>query len=388
MEKSGLNVVGDDKKLPLPHELVVEILSWLPAEYLWPLRCVNKTWFDSLTIDSHFAKLQFDRSIQLKRNPSFIFQNKSERDPHFYLATDPTNCGKAIRLQFPSHQIPYASIVKGFCNGLVCFSLYFLDTKDFKLYIWNPITNDHITIPYSPVEYSTLIFASYPLTNEYKLVEVVSQYRYTRKEYFSQVSVYTIGGSSWRKISDDIPGRMINYNRPCPTVNGAIHWLGGGGGAESCIVSNIVALDLKDEVFKMVGLPNDAEFDDRNERGSFVPILMELGGFLCLLAERPNRDVLIWAMKEYSLVSSWIQYFRFTRNEMGCLSASDIDPFGVVAQNKDCILVKSSIGHILYDRKTTSFKNLNKFRFHSDGYTFIGSIISPRVISRAPLMVT
>ncbi|KAL5726256.1 hypothetical protein ACHQM5_009311 [Ranunculus cassubicifolius] len=48
-------------KEKLPHDLVIEILSWLPIKHLWPLRCVSKTWRKLLTKDTQFAKLQYDR---------------------------------------------------------------------------------------------------------------------------------------------------------------------------------------------------------------------------------------------------------------------------------------------------------------------------------------
>lgn len=52
----------------LPHDLIVEILSWVPMKYLLRFRCVSKTW-KSLIFHPIFVKIEPSKVIQKCPSP-------------------------------------------------------------------------------------------------------------------------------------------------------------------------------------------------------------------------------------------------------------------------------------------------------------------------------
>lgn len=368
------------QKKNLPHELQVEILSWLPINYLCPFRYVSKTWLHLISFDPQFAKLHLDRTIQSKTNPAIIVQrNKSQR--YFHLATDHTTCDSAIPLELPFEQDGIGYAVYGICNGLLCLSCMGKD----EVYIWNPITNDHITIKYPPTpsrfsgfkKGTRVAFGFHPSTNEYKIIKVFGECDYNALQFHSQVSVYTLGvDSSWRTVVEDMPYNISCCPPPCSLVNGVVHWLGMRTGSLSVCV--IVAFDLKDEFFQEITPPDDVDFDHQLATTS----IGELGGKLCIFCEHYQENLQIWVMKEYGAVNSWSKQFKIGLSEVGRFY--DLSPLGVFAQDSDIILTKNKAELILYHPETNSISYLNDFgyKFYA-AYTCTGSMISPKVISGA-----
>ncbi|KAL5702389.1 hypothetical protein ACHQM5_027614 [Ranunculus cassubicifolius] len=361
----------------IPHELVVEILTWLPAIHLWPLRCVNKTWFNLLTTDSNFAKLHFNRSIS---NPSIIAKTSSGK-ANFHLATDYTACNESINLGFPFEEgEAYYSLI-GISNGLICI----LHMTRNHVYIWNPIIKDQISIKYPPSP-AYFGFGFHQDSNAYKVVKIVPRNAL-------HVSVWTLGvDSSWRDLEVDNECKIhFVISMPSPIVNGCIHWLAIKGPSYMTI---ILSFDMKDEVIAEIALPIEVSlmriYDDNCLE------IMEIGGCLCICCYSAENQILqIWEMKDYGDVSSW-RKLELGRPEVGDLVsfALQLKPRGLIARTGEIMLQKTSRvikGElspdmrrqlILYNFKTKLVTNLKEFGFEPcDVCVFVGSIISPRVIS-------
>ncbi|KAL5702347.1 hypothetical protein ACHQM5_027576 [Ranunculus cassubicifolius] len=375
----------------IPHELVVEILTWLPAIHLWPLRLVSKTWFNLLTTDHNFANLHFTRAVQSNSNPS-ILARKCSLEPEFYLAVDYTECAKAISLGFPIQEgrgVNYYSLI-GISNGLICI----VHSARNEVYIWNPIIKDHITISYlgipSPTHFG---FGFHQDINAYKLVKLVP-----RPKCPLLVSLWTLGvdSSSWRSLEDDnIYNVTFIMDTPSPVVNGCIHWLASRGGLLTSTI--LLSFDLKDEVTREIAIPSDLYSIDLHDNSTEI---REIGGclYICCVS-RENGDLQIWAMDDYGVISPW-RKLRFGKPQVGDF-LFQLHPLVVVGSTGEIILEKISgvikgvtfpnmkTQLILYNLTTELITNLKEFSFELyRAYMYIGSIISPRVIIEAGLWLS
>ncbi|KAF6154983.1 hypothetical protein GIB67_004585 [Kingdonia uniflora] len=120
-------------------------------------------------------------------------------------------------------------------------------------YIYNPITRECIQLPQitypteQEVEVSTR-FGFVDLTNEFKVVKVISWVDEVNFNVQSEVQVYTLGSTSWRKIES-----VLFYNMTidmAELLNGLLHWRNKVDG-ETVITS----FDLKYEIFGVVHTP-------------------------------------------------------------------------------------------------------------------------------------
>ncbi|KAL5726225.1 hypothetical protein ACHQM5_009282 [Ranunculus cassubicifolius] len=327
-------------KRHIPHDLVVEILSWLQIKHLWPLRLVSKTWFQLITANPEFANLHFDRSKN-NTNPSILawkFQNKLS----FYLATDYTLCDKAIALEFPFY---YDTEVCGVSKGLICL----FHAENNEVCILNPFTNDSITFSSLPIPsrrfpgysiYNTFGFGFDHSSNKFKLIRFFGEYR-NLEYYISQVSVYTLGKDSmWRTIDED-PGVCVR-TMPNIVVSRALHWLTFTRDDDSSIYK-ILAFDLKDEVLRKLTLPNGVGVDN----------IMELGGLLCMPDSFKLPDIEIWAMEEYGVVTSWAKKFRIDRRLDTHFLHSNLCVLGLAHEGK-MIVIEDHKYPILYNLESKS----------------------------------
>ncbi|KAL5718872.1 hypothetical protein ACHQM5_011729 [Ranunculus cassubicifolius] len=139
----------------------------------------------------------------------------------------------------------------------------------------------------------------------------------------------------------------------------------------------VVALDLKKESFQVILLPHDVKFNGP----IFCPGIKEFGGLLCFYCENLHEGLQIWAMKEYGVVSSWTKQFKVVKPGVSeCFFG--ITPLGILAHNGEYVIEDGSTELILYDSKSNLASKLKGFVFKfTDAHSYIGSIISPRVIN-------
>lgn len=370
----------------IPHEVIVEVLSWLPAKHLLKFKCVSKTWLELLTLDPHFAKLHLDRSIK-SSSPSVLAFRFEEEKMNFYLATDYIACDKAQLLETPFHLSSTEYSVSGICNGLVCLS----GARENKLYIWNPLTRDHITISYSsipscfssPVQEfkdEAFAFGFRQDSNEYKILRFSTECDWTTGGPHLQLSAYTLGiDSSWRTVEEDISypcfSGMVN-NR---LVNGVLHWFARKtGGSDTDI---ILGFDLKEEILRHILPPYDDRYDDLLD----FKDIEELGGLLCVIVyHEMDCDVQIWAMKEYGVASSWTKLFTVRETGVSQFLFSTVI---LGAHNGDMILwdlltMENSVELFRYNQETETIKSLEGFPFwFYHAFAYVASVVSPSVIS-------
>ncbi|KAL5721237.1 hypothetical protein ACHQM5_013824 [Ranunculus cassubicifolius] len=377
--KRGKKEIGYRVKIlkldSLPHELLVEILSRLPVRHLWSLRSVSRSWLNLITRNPSFAKLNFDRILKLKSNHLYPRILPLENKDDFYLAINYSSSDKAIRLNnlFGDLSQYY---VGGTCDGMICLP----HKNNNEVYILNPLTKDYIAIQCSPfpsnrfpgyIKFTTFSFGYDHCSNKYKLVRTCCESYYVKKEYHSEISVYTLSvNSTWRVIKEDVNVGLDSRPETIPLVNGVLHWLTKRTG--SSLHDLIGAFDLKDEVFREVPPPSDLDFNDRDIKKD----IMELGGLLSIFWRPYSADCEIWMMEEYGVINSWTKKFKIKHH-------LQIYTLGI-ALTGGISLIENLENLVLFNQETNSFINFRGFPFRrSCAYPFIASLISPRLITGA-----
>ncbi|PIA34624.1 hypothetical protein AQUCO_03700129v1 [Aquilegia coerulea] len=360
----------EEEKLPM--EVMMEILSRLPVKSLSRFRCVSKTWLKLFTCDDpYFSKLNANHNANYNpTHPGILFTDL--KFGVFYVA-DYNVIDKAERLPFQTSTLNDYKIV-AICNGLVCFRDSYLN-----VYIWNPIIQDHITIPCSPLpshfttSNNTLFgFGFHQGTNEYKVIRIVWSCEKNSEGFQSHVSVYTLGtNSTWRILPDYLSGMKYAYE-PSVLVTGALHWIAART-LGSCV---IVSFDMEHEFFKEIPQPTGIEY-----KYARIVRVGNMGGYLSLSYSIHKGNVHIWQMKEYGVVESWTQQYVIGQTEIpGSLSWLFL--VGTV-NDGEIIIMKSLKEFILYNPKNHSIRNLHTSEFTlKNAYTYIGSLVSPTVIDK------
>ncbi|PIA57754.1 hypothetical protein AQUCO_00600465v1 [Aquilegia coerulea] len=371
-----------EKSIALPDEMILDILSFLPIKSLMRFRCVNKTLLQLFTTDPQFAQLYLNKSNRKNTTILAIRHELQQLQDKSLVYSSAVNirseCDKvAVPLELPFYRGgTYSYIIGGISNGLVLVNL---DDDKEKVFIWNPLTNDYIDIPYPPTpdhyccEIRGFGFGFIQATNQYKVIRFCdcNYTPFDEGDEQSHVSVYTLGiDSSWRNLKD-ISYYSICLDCTAPLVNGVIHW-NAFTGSIFLDDKRILSFDMKDEIFGEIPHPKHI---NANYPESFYD------------SRDCGENIQVWVMQEYGVANSWTKQFTIGRPDI-CGSFTTLQPISVPQKEKT--LPKTSIlidtitplQVILYDPETNSVTNLEEFGLHlKEAFNYTPSLISPRVIS-------
>lgn len=200
----------------------------------------------------------------------------------------------------------------GSCNGLL---LVYVPSNG--LFLCNPSTREYKKIEFSTHPPCIIGGLGYDSTN--KAYKAVITGNYTKDGSGSigdnwacefsttYVIIYNLKSDSWSKI-DDFPYTFFHCEIPS-MVNEAPHWVVRRGHDYHPITYVIIYLDLVNEKFKEVPLP-DCLLKDNSKR-------FELGvlrGCLCISYKCDIDSYFeIWSMREYGVKESWTKLFVLTQ---------------------------------------------------------------------------
>ncbi|KAL5065328.1 hypothetical protein RYX36_027065 [Vicia faba] len=269
----------------LPHELIIQILLWLPVKSLLLFKCVCKSWFSLISHDPHFANSHF----QLTTNRRILFISSTHESLSIDFEASIHNDSACLSLNLPEDFTAFE--VKGSCRGfvLICCSL--------NMYLWNPSTRVHKQIPLSPFS-SNLDEADYfygfgydHSTDDYLVV-----YHDYSEEPPLHLEYFSLKANAWKQVKGPhFPYTLEDGPKGGCLYNGAIHWLA------YCITDVILAFDLMERKLSYMHLPSDSHGDPLQCGGLWV-----YGEFLSLYTKNYGKDtVQIWVMKKYKVSSSW-----------------------------------------------------------------------------------
>ncbi|XP_045797691.1 F-box/kelch-repeat protein At3g23880-like [Trifolium pratense] len=310
----------------LPHDLIVELLSYLPVKSLVRFRSVCKSW-KTVIYDPTFVKLHLKRSPT--RNPLFTLTTYHvPRTLGYYYSVIPYPISRFIENRsFNLSVDPYYSLedkecshIVGTCNGLICLSHYsYIDdqfNKEFWLRLWNPATRT-ISPQFGYFRGFYVFDFKFGYDNSTGKYKVVA-FRYHNQK--SNVRILSFGDNVWRDI-EGLPAVPVhlhfNYHEHaaigCVYLCGSLNWLAihniNEYNYKDITVGQflIVSLDLGTETYNQYMLP-------RRVDGvlSGTPTVSVLGGCLCFSYSYKETDFVIWQMKKFGVEDSWTQFLKIS----------------------------------------------------------------------------
>ncbi|XP_057746890.1 F-box/kelch-repeat protein At3g23880-like [Arachis stenosperma] len=367
-------------------ELVMEILSWVPAKPLTRLKLVCKSW-NSIISHPHFVKLHLYRS---PKNAILLFTRTEaltlDEGAKWGLVLSSVesfiqNPSSALDAQENRHSLHIADWVSGSCNGLVCVahSPYHPnnDICDIWLRLWNPLIgfiseNSPCLRVNLPIAFG---FGYDESSDSYKVVTVIRNSSGT-----VTAQVYSFGGSSWKTINS-FPAFPFSVENNGHFIGGTLNWLGlrnpHGDDYDWATVTldmlMIVSFDLKSDTHKQILLPKGIHEIPREE-----PILGVWGNSLYLLHDYKNTHFIAWQMKEFGDENSWTQFLKISFQHLGVERLLSVFIF----ENGNIFMLRGRhhFEEVFYDRRDNSVKRINILanNCYLDALEYVESLVQPR----------
>ncbi|KAF8414203.1 hypothetical protein HHK36_002203 [Tetracentron sinense] len=246
---------GDSTRMVnFPNEIIIDILSRLPAKSLLRLRCVSKTWC-SIVRDPSIIKLHL--RCGTKGNPALILNAYLHQSKLYYVEYELSGIhSEATKLEMDFNSSTGELELVGSCNGLLC--LYDSTYPDPTPYLCNPATGEFKRLPQATIKCTEngaiFGFGFDSMNKEYVVVRVVTLWaNYSSGNFQSEAEVYTQGFGFWRSIGD-VPYLLHNQSSEA-FVGGALHWI-----TRRLISSDdskrIVSFDTAKKTFREVPRPD------------------------------------------------------------------------------------------------------------------------------------
>ncbi|XP_010478006.1 PREDICTED: putative F-box protein At5g62660 [Camelina sativa] len=251
--RSGVNWVAPE----IPLDLLVEVLTRLPAKSLMRFKCVSKQW-SSLIRSRYF-------------NNRYLTVATPPRPPHLYIGFVDQDDGESVLLSFLSSSSSSGS-AESFDQDLTMIGVggtemvalrgLILYTVCAKACIYNPTTRQSVTLP--AVKYDNMfMFAEEGLTkdiryvlgydpvlDQYKVVCTVVIYSDDSESLTSEHWVFVLEARGfWKRIQFDRHHKPTIFG---PCINGVIYYM-----ASTDIYDHIVfSFDVRSEEFNMIQVPD------------------------------------------------------------------------------------------------------------------------------------
>ncbi|XP_057497744.1 F-box/kelch-repeat protein At3g23880-like [Actinidia eriantha] len=355
----------------LPDELVFDILSQLPVRCLLQYRCVCKSWRNMIS-DARFIKTHLHRSTE------------SPDSRRLLLDTHPLSLGSHILFlgSFLTHRScvnfdliafgnsnhtlqklppPWPSRGTNFrtlcvCDGLILLSVY--DESLGKSFVlWNPSTRSYkkLLCPYECNAF-TIYGLFYDSSMDGYRVVIVS-----RKFETSLVLIYNSRSDSWGMIRE--PRYSILYRENGVPVNGNLHWVMNSNELRSWV---IVRFDFTKE--KFLELPRPSFGDELIEIN-----LVVLRGYLCLCRFGNQKQVEIWAMKEYGKKESWTNLVVIP-NKIETSILFNFKPLYIM-ENCEIVLEVESREIVIYNPNDGKYRSLKRYDIGCRAIPYVESLL-------------
>ncbi|KAK1364133.1 F-box domain-containing protein [Heracleum sosnowskyi] len=223
----------------LPSEMIEEILVRIPAGYVWDIRRVCKSW-DALIVNPQFATKHLERNTQesssilliafcqrLIRKSLSLF--RLNHHPHTLALIDAEASHELNFFENPNFPDCFKElVVAGSFNGIVCVSSFCKSISRF-LALWNPAINHWKPIPLLPPgkkddEYFSVGLAFDSLTNDYRIIRLVSVVTDDYPQPSSRIEIYSVNQHSWL-FASSAPIPFFTTQPNCSViVNGVPYW--------------------------------------------------------------------------------------------------------------------------------------------------------------------
>ncbi|KAI8531802.1 hypothetical protein RHMOL_Rhmol11G0164200 [Rhododendron molle] len=272
----------------LPEDILIDILSRLPGDYVLECRRVCKQWL-ALTSTPNFVELHLKRATPVLFVPRsfdmFIFDELAKANQMI----------KKMSAKLMHLESPHTPHLYGSCNGL----LVFRETFSRKLYfVWNPLTGERVTVRPPVHESEVYGFFFHPLTKDYRLL-----FMYPEGMDFKYF-IYSLGGQLRRKL-DNFPYEPSAF---ATTLNGALHWMVHPfriNDNDDICSNSIMIFNMDSEEFCSKPHPGEGCF---SLEPHWDMCIFEMKGKLALYMLLDGLDVQVWVLEDYE---KWIWETRY-----------------------------------------------------------------------------
>ncbi|XP_010499647.1 PREDICTED: putative F-box protein At1g30930 [Camelina sativa] len=307
----------------IPDDLLIKILSKLPAKSIAKCRSVSKRWKSSALMRSGFHRDDFTDLYLTRSKPRrrllIGVQKPQEGEWSFYSTPQPQNPSEksSLVVSAADFHIKFSKGTSGYncsyASGLIYFHKMCIpkEDEDLKRVICNPLTGQYVILPElrggvsHSYSYSYLGFD--PVDKEFKVLFM------TTREFIASSGtdhyILTLGAEElrWRKIKCPFTHEPF-WERIC--IDGVLYYLAQVG--RSYV---IVCFDVRSETFKFIGV--ERHFDELiNYKGKLCGIDLKYGydgGFPVQLSMKvlEKRE---WSSYVYSLSDDQSEGFKVKEN--------------------------------------------------------------------------
>ncbi|CAI9117971.1 OLC1v1019465C1 [Oldenlandia corymbosa var. corymbosa] len=307
----------------LPNEVIIEILTWLPAKTLARFLCVSKSWRALITTPK-FIKAHLRNSsgrddyahhrVLFRCMTSSGGEAKGYNPNTRYFSLAPVFFGdgkttiRSTLVEDPVMNSRGSEII-GSANGLLCVGI------KRKLFFWNPTIRKFKKLPEfyphsKPSKKRHVVFEYDEVDGDYRVYFFASYYGSENV----LIDVYSRNTNTWRRIQ-----RFCIANWPAVgflVARGILYW-GDPVTYEGVTGLGMVWADLKSETIGIVALPDYAKDVSRLDFGI-------LEGCLAFCCYHPTSHVDLWIMKEDGVKKSWskvllVSKFKDSGSKKSCL---------------------------------------------------------------------
>ncbi|XP_009630556.1 F-box/kelch-repeat protein At3g06240-like [Nicotiana tomentosiformis] len=357
------------KAAKLPEEIIIDILSLLPAKFIGQYRCVSKQWCNLLS-DPQFIKSH--QTIHAhKGEEKLIYVSWYRELQTITFNHNPQNGIDIISRTLNLQQLSNSWVsVAGSCNGLVL-----VIKREEAKYLINPTTLEYHRIPNFdlalpvPGSCSMYGFGYDTLSDDYKVVTLSYYDSFDENDPAiteTFVDIYSLRKGLWKRLESSPYDHPLSDRASGVLVNGVLHWLACKTSQYSFVIA---AFHLSDEKFLEVAGPTGL--------GSNYSLcnLVVLRGCLCIFTSigKDMDTVTFWMMKEYGVKESWT---KFTITE------PNLDRFMctlLCSVTDDDVLLDVEEELVVYNMKENQRRDLmvDASPIMYEARTFMDSLVSP-----------
>ncbi|KAL3502776.1 hypothetical protein ACH5RR_037225 [Cinchona calisaya] len=349
----------------IPEEVLIHILTKVPAKSLLRFRSVSKSW-KSLITSPYFISLHTHQSFLSKPSPPddkmLVRHYSKAKKTELYTIhhnNEDFTVENETKICFPFRGLSrYYFRIVGFSNGLLCLSDDVFGYTNLVM-LWNPLIRRKITLPLPKSIFNKLGPYMFVLgfgfdvkNNDFKVVRIAYVQGINGYNLPPKVEIFALNLGTWSGIDADVPENwVIEYFWTQAFVKGKVHWVACkmNMDRENGKENLIMVFDLSDEVFEELLLPN--------------ALLDESPINLCTLEYKDSVAVLdydrrlwsgsccIWLMKDYGDFKSWSKMYSVNLDAgMGMVLSFTNDG--------NLLLTVRNGELVTYDPRTRETKNL------------------------------
>ncbi|KAL2533542.1 putative F-box protein [Abeliophyllum distichum] len=352
-----------------PRDLIIEILSRLPAKFLCKFRCVSKRWCNLLTNDNDLITRHAELS---KRKPLLLVRK-------YILDSNREMNRSKVTIELSSIDMEgnvtdkFREVLDGPVHSFIsCYPFSILCCM-YSLYVCNPGIRQVVHVPNpSNARLYNVGFGHLPKSNEYKIVHLLYHSFVGDGKIGCQIFSFKHGegvdSGSWRTLGDYPCSAWIDAHPLC--LNKAIYW---GLIATSWDDKSILSFDLENEEFSVISYPI---YD--SEKYSFLEYTGIMGCLSLVGCSAGTSALDIWLLKDEKKKKIWVMEYSIS---LFPLSVKFLIPCD--SQREEILIHVEQRGFICFSVKNQTYtkieysraiKNFNKSCLYYDSLIPLHSV--------------